>query len=89
MPTPVLPVLCTAGGRRPGGGYTPAMQRGQMASRGGLVSNREVPGNMLSMTGVRMSVWKVMIITMDRAAIYLGLSICLTNISDKVKFTEG
>ena len=27
------------------GGYIPAIQRGQMASRGGLVSMQEVPGN--------------------------------------------
>lgn len=27
------------------GGYIPAIQRGQMASRGGLVSKQEVPGS--------------------------------------------
>lgn len=70
------------------GGYTPAMQRGQMVSRGGLVSNHEVPGNVVFITGVRVCVGKVIIIMMDRAADDWGLPMCLTNTSDKVKFTE-
>ena len=39
MPTPCCAQL------RDDAGYIPAIRRGQMASRGGLVSKQEVPGN--------------------------------------------
>lgn len=67
--TPCPRLCCAQLGDTDLGGYTPAMQRGQMVSRGGLVSNREVPGNVVSMTGVRACVWKVMIMMMQRAAV--------------------
>lgn len=87
MSSPLCPPLCCVQlGDSDLGGYTPAVQRRQTVSRGSLASEREVPGNVVSVKGVFVD-GQVTTMMMRRATVYRGLSRGLTSASEQAKLT--